>query len=336
MKKRILAMLLASLMCLSLAACGGGDSTADNGSANDTPADTGADAPAEGDGGSEGGASYKIALLMSHQTNAFTNAVSAGARAKGEELGVEVEVFDGSQDQATQNSQLEQCLNQGYNGILVEPVTVDGIAPAVKEANEQGIPVMTVVQKMTQQNLAVAYRGGNDANAGRLQMEKAVEMLGGKGNIALLYGPMGSDGQLIRKEGYDAVLADNPDVQVVFEETANWVTEEALSLVETWLSTGTEINAIVAQNDSMALGAQKAIEDAGKQDDILVFGVDAVDDAIAAIAAGRLDGTVSQDASGQGALGVETMVNYLNGEEVEPEAFTECIWIDSSNVADYQ
>ncbi len=335
MKKRILAMLLASLMCLSLAACGG-DSAADNGSANDTPADTGADAPAEGDGGSEGGASYKIALLMSHQTNAFTNAVSAGARAKGEELGVEVEVFDGNQDQATQNSQLEQCLNQGYNGILVEPVTVDGIAPAVKEANEQGIPVMTVVQKMTQQDLAVAYRGGNDANAGRLQMEKAVEMLGGKGNIALLYGPMGSDGQLIRKEGYDAVLADNPDVQVVFEETANWVTEEALSLVETWLSTGTEINAIVAQNDSMALGAQKAIEDAGKQDDILVFGVDAVDDAIAAIAAGRLDGTVSQDASGQGALGVETMVSYLNGEEVEPEAFTECIWIDSSNAADYQ
>ena len=300
------------------------------------PADTGADAPAEGDGGSEDNASYKIALLMSHQTNAFTNAVSAGARAKGEELGVEVEVFDGNQDQATQNSQLEQCLNQGYNGILVEPVTVDGIAPAVKEANEQGIPVMTVVQKMTQQDLAVAYRGGNDANAGRLQMEKAVEMLGGKGNIALLYGPMGSDGQLIRKEGYDAVLADNPDVQVVFEETANWVTEEALSLVETWLSTGTEINAIVAQNDSMALGAQKAIEDAGKQDDILVFGVDAVDDAIAAIAAGRLDGTVSQDASGQGALGVETMVSYLNGEEVEPEAFTECIWIDSSNVADYQ
>ncbi len=335
MKKRILAMLLASLMCLSLAACGG-DSAADNGSANDTPADTGADAPAEGDGGSEDGASYKIALLMSHQTNAFTNAVSAGARAKGEELGVEVEVFDGNQDQATQNSQLEQCLNQGYNGILVEPVTVDGIAPAVKEANEQGIPVMTVVQKMTQQDLAVAYRGGNDANAGRLQMEKAVEMLGGKGNIALLYGPMGSDGQLIRKEGYDAVLADNPDVQVVFEETANWVTEEALSLVETWLSTGTEINAIVAQNDSMALGAQKAIEDAGKQDDILVFGVDAVDDAIAAIAAGRLDGTVSQDASGQGALGVETMVSYLNGEEVEPEAFTECIWIDSSNVADYK
>lgn len=329
MKKRILAMLLAALMCLSMAACGGDEKPAEDTAANDATT-------AEDGGDTAESASYKIAVLMSHQTNAFTNAVSSGAKAKGEELGVEVEVFDGKQDQATQNSQLEQCLSQDFDGILVEPVTVDGIAPAVKEANEQGVPVMTIVQKMTQQDLAIAYRGGNDANAGKLQMEKAVELLGGKGNIALLYGPMGSDGQIIRKQGYDEVLAENPDVQVVFEETANWVTEEALSLVETWLSTGTEINAIVAQNDGMAMGALKAVEDAGLKDQIIVVGVDAVDDALAAIAAGRLDGTISQDASGQGALGVETMVAYLNGETVDPVAYTECIWIDASNVADYQ
>lgn len=319
MRKKILAMLLAFMMCLSLAACGSSDAAEENaasGAANNRP--------------------YRIALLMSHQANTFTHAVADGAKKKGRELGVEVEVFDGSNDQATQNAQLEQCLSQGYDGILVEPVAVDGVAPAVSEANDQGVPVMTVVQRMTQQELAAAYRGGNDANAGRLQMEKAVEMLGGKGSIALLYGPMGSDGQWIRKQGYDEVLAENPDVKVVFEETANWVTEEALSLVETWLSTGTEIDAIVAQNDSMALGAQRAVEDAGRQENILVFGVDAVDDAIVSIAEGRMDGTVSQDASGQGAMGVEAMVQYLNGETVEPEIFTECIWIDASNVADYQ
>lgn len=319
MKKRILSMVPALILCLSLTACGSGGAAAEN------TADDAAN-----------GKPCRIALLMSHQANAFANAVADGAREKGGELGVEVEVFDGNHDQATQNSQLEQCLSQGYDGILVEPVAVDGVVPAVEEANEQGIPVMTVVQKMTRQELAIAYRGGNDANSGRLQMEKAVEMLGGRGNIALLYGPMGSDGQRLRKQGYDEVLAENPDVKVVFEETANWVTEEALSLVETWLSTGAEINAIVAQNDSMALGAQRAVEDAGRQDDILVFGVDAVDDAIEAIAEGRLDGTVSQDASGQGAMGVETMVQYLNGETIEPEVFTECIWVDASNVADYQ
>ena len=86
----------------------------------------------------------------------------------------------------------------------------------------------------------------------------------------------------------------------------------------------------------MAMGALKAIEDAGKQADIPVFGLDAVSDAVKAVADGRLAGTVSQDAPGQGALGVETMVKVLNGEKVEPINYTECVWVNKDNVADYQ
>ena len=186
-----------------------------------------------------------------------------------------------------------------------------------------------------QEEHAKAYRGGNDTNAGELQMQSVVDLLGGKGNIAVLYGPMGSDGQLARKGGYDKVLENYPDVKVEFAETANWVTEEALSLVENWLSTGTEINAIVAQNDGMAMGALKAVEDAGLQDKIIVVGVDAVDDALQAIADGRLTGTISQDAPGQGGLGVQAMVDFLNGQEIEPVVYTECIWITKDNVSSY-
>ncbi len=324
MKKKLFAMLLAAMMVLSLAACGGNTETPAN---NDQPADNGGETEKTG---------YKIALCMSHQTNAFTIAVGKGAQEKAAELGVTLDIFDGKQDQATQTSQIEQCISSGYDGILVEPISVDGIVPAVKAANEAGVPVITVVQTMSgQDEYAKAYRGGNDTNAGKLQMQSVVDLLEGKGSIAVLYGPMGSDGQLARKAGYDEVLANYPDVKVEFAETANWVTEEALSLVENWLSTGTEINAIVAQNDGMAMGALKAVEDAGMQDEIIVVGVDAVDDALQAIADGRLTGTISQDAPGQGALGVEAMVQVLNGEEVEPVVYTECIWITKDNVADY-
>lgn len=170
---------------------------------------------------------------------------------------------------------------------------------------------------------------------GELTTEQLIRMMVGR-DIAIIYGPMGSDAQLKRKAGYDEILAKYPDVKVVFEETANWVTADALKLVENWLSTGKEINAVVSQNDSMAMGALKAIEDAGKQDSIPVYGLDAVSDAVKAIADGRLAGTVSQDAPGQGALGVETMVNYLNGKKVEPINYTECVWVDKSNVANYQ
>ncbi|MBQ8144091.1 MAG: sugar ABC transporter substrate-binding protein [Butyricicoccus sp.] len=313
--KRLIAMLLAAMMCVSLAACGGADTASDAASSAE-----------------EGG--YKLALLMSHQTNAFTTAVSAGAVDKAAELGITVDVLDGKQDPSTQASQIETCIAQGYDGVMVEPISADAIVPAVKAANEAGMPVITVVQQMKNQDtMAVAYCGGDESKAGKLQMEKALEMIGGKGNIVVLYGPMGSDAQLSRKAGYDEVLAGYPDVKIVFEDTANWTTEEALSKVETWLQTGTEINAVIAQNDSMALGALKACEDAGM--DIPCFGLDAVDDALAAVKAGRLDGTVSQDAYGQGAMGVEVMVAHLNGETVEALNFTECVWIDESNIADY-
>lgn len=319
--KRLFSLLMAGAMALTMAACGSDD-------AQNTSGDEGVQTSSGGDG-------YKIALLMSHQTNAFTTAVSDGARAEAEALGVTVDVFDGKQDQATQASQIEQCIAQGYDGILVEPISVDGIAPSVKLANEAEIPVITVVQKMTQQELAVAHCGGDDANAARLQMEKAVEALGGEGNIVVLYGPMGADAQLVRKEGYDAVLAENAGIQVVFEDTANWTTDEALSKMETWLQSGTEINAVVAQNDSMALGAQKAIEDIGMQDDIIVFGIDAVPEGIASVAEGKMDGTVSQDAAGQGALGVQIMVDHLKGNSVSSVTYTECIWVILDNVEDY-
>lgn len=181
--------------------------------------------------------------------------------------------------------------------------------------------------------MAIAYCGGDERKSGQLQMEHVIDVIGEKANIVILYGPMGSDAQLSRKAGYDEVLANYPDIKIVFEDTANWTTEEALSKVETWLQTGTQIDAVVSQNDSMALSALKAVEDAGK--DIPCFGLDAVDDALTSIKAGRLTGAVSQDARGQGELGVEVMNAYLNGETIEPLNFTECVWIDSNNVADY-
>ncbi|MGE4549439.1 MAG: sugar ABC transporter substrate-binding protein [Intestinibacillus sp.] len=332
MKKRLLSMLLLGAMAMSLTACGG-DKSGDTAKTDDGTQPSGTSDSAAGDSQKN----YKIALCMSHQTNEFPTAVGKGAKAKAEELGVTVEVFDGKQDQQTQINQIETAINQGYDGILVEPISADGIVPAVKEANDAGIPVITVVQQMKNQDtMAVSYCGGDEAAASKLQMQKALDALGGKGNIAIIYGPMGSDAQLKRKAGYDEILAKYPDVKVVFQETANWVTADALKLVENWLSTGKEINAVVSQNDSMAMGALKAIEDAGKQANIPVYGLDAVSDAIKAIADGRLAGTVSQDAPGQGGLGVETMVKYLNGDKVEPINYTECVWVDKSNVADYQ
>ncbi len=166
-------------------------------------------------------------------------------------------------------------------------------------------------------------------------MTAAAEDLGGEGNVAFLLGPLGSDGQIGRTTAYYDVLKDYPDINVVFEQTANWVTEEALAVTENWLQTGTEIDAIVANNDGMAMGALKAVEDAQMLDKILIYGVDATPDALAAVKDGRLKVTISQNTSTQGQVGLETLVKLANGEEVESEILVDFVLIDINNVDEY-
>ncbi|WP_105567277.1 sugar ABC transporter substrate-binding protein [Microbacterium halophytorum] len=285
-----------------------------------------------GESGEVSGEEPRIALVMSHMTNEFTTTIAGAAEAKGEDLGYAVTVFDGEQDAATQVSQIEQAVSQGFDGILVEPVSTDGVVPGLLAANDAGIPIATIVQRASEQSLAASYIGGDEERAGELQMQHALEDLGGQGSIAVLYGPMGSDAQITRNEGYETVLAENPDVSVAFEQSGNWVTAEALNLVENWLSTGEEIDAIVAQNDGMAVGAVQAIDNAGRAGEIAVYGIDATADGIAAIEAGGLAGTVSQDTAGMGELGVETMAKLIDGEQVPDEVLTEAVWITAENL----
>ncbi|MGI6544955.1 MAG: sugar ABC transporter substrate-binding protein [Fastidiosipilaceae bacterium] len=326
MKKKIFALALGLVMALTaFTACGKDEVKLT------TTAPAGEEQQNEATGGTK-----RVALVMSHLTNAFTTTFSEAAKEEAESIGVDLTVFDGKKDVATQIDQIESCIAQGYDGIMVEPVSVDGIIPAVKKANEADIPVLAVIQKMSDQSLAAGYVGGNDKGAGKLEMEKAVEALGGKGSIAVLYGPMGSDAQLIRKEGYDEVLADYPDVKIVFEQTANWVTDEALKITENWLASGTGIDAIVSQNDSMAIGAAKAISDAGKTESIPVYGVDATPDGLDAIEKGTMSGSVSQDTAGMGRLSVQTIVKVLDGEAVEDEVLTQAIWVTKENVAEFK
>jgi ribose transport system substrate-binding protein/inositol transport system substrate-binding protein len=146
---------------------------------------------------------------------------------------------------------------------------------------------------------------------------------------------MGSDGQLGRSKGYSDVIAQNPNVKVVFEETANWTTEEALRLVENWLQTGTKIDAIVCQNDGMALGAVKAVEDKGLSGQIKVYGLDAVPDALKAVKEGRLEVSVSQATERQSQMAIDIAMKLYRGETVPAENLVEGEVIDKTNVDKY-
>ncbi|MCD8357400.1 MAG: sugar ABC transporter substrate-binding protein [Clostridia bacterium] len=319
MKKFAALLTTGALMVGMLAGCGS-SSNAEAGSAASNSGDS----------------KYKIALIQQHQTNAFQIAVTEGAEAKAEELGVDLTFLSADQDAATQISQIEQCVSEGYDAILFEPVDPDGLGAAAKAAADKGVVVINIVSACTDWEdygiSAVSY--GDNVTAGEEEMQHVADLLDGKGNIAILTGPSGDASGLQRMQGYENVLKNYPDlVQVVQPADCQWDTASAQSTVESWLS-AYDLDAIICENDGMAVGAGNA---AGANSGIIITGVDGTPDGLEAIGDGRITGTVSQDGAAQAANGIEAAVTLLDGGTLESNVIiTTNIWIDSDNMSDYE
>lgn len=279
---------------------------------------------------------YKIALIQQHQDNAFQLTVSAAAEAKAEELGIELEILSADQDAQKQISQIEQCVAEGYDAILYEPVNPDALGDASKAAADEGVVVINIISAVTDwEDYGIsAISLGDNVTAGEEEMRHVCELLDGKGNYAILTGPSADSGGLDRLQGYRNILADYPDMKEVVEpKDCAWDTAQALDTVSTWL-TAYDLDAIICENDGMAVGAGNA---AGKDSGIIITGVDGTPDGFEAIKGGLITGTVSQDGGAMAANGLEAAVKLLNGETLEETTIiTTNIWIDADNVADYE
>ncbi len=278
---------------------------------------------------------YKIAMCQQHQTNAFQIAITEAATEAADELGVDLTIFDANQDAETQISQIEQCASQGYDAILFEPVDTEGLGSAAAEAIDQGVLVMNVVSTCEGwEDIGIAaFSGGDNTTAGEEEMQQVVDLLGGEGQIAILTGPTGDSSGNARYDGYMSVLENYPDIEIVAEAACDWDTALAQSTVESWL-VAYDLDAIVCENDGMAVGAANA---AGENSGIVITGVDATPDGLEAIANGTMTGTVSQDAAAQGRNAIYAVVDLLNGETLETNyIITQNIWVDSSNVAEFE
>ena len=231
--------------------------------------------------------------------------------------GVELIMVDSKEDVATQLGQVENFVAQGVDAIILIPANTDATDPMTKAAVDAGIPLVYVNRKPANLPEGVAYAGSDSIVAGTLQMEWIAEQLEGKGNVVIMNGNLSQEAAQQRTAGVKEVAAKYPDIKIIKEDTANWSRDQGLALMENWLATGDQIDAVASNNDEMAIGALAAIEAAGKLGQIIVGGVDASPDALDAMDKGRLNVTVFQNAAGQGEGGIKAAIALARGEEIE-------------------
>lgn len=245
----------------------------------------------------------------------FLQTVADGVKARAAENDVEVDIVSAEKSTDKQLGQVENFVSQKYDGVIVIPVDTAAVGPMTQKVTRAGIPLVYVNRKPANLPANVPYVGSDSVVAGQLEMTELAKQVGGKGNVAVLIGDPANEAATMRTKGCKET-AEKHGMKVVLEGTGNWERDKALTITENWLQSGQQIDAICSNNDDMALGAIKALQSAGKLDKVKVGGVDATSDALKALKAGDLAVTVFQDAKGQGAGSVDSIVQLHNKEKV--------------------
>ena len=320
--KKLAALATASIMVLSMAACGSSKP------AETTAAETeAAEAGEETAAAEEGAAAVEgsVGLSLSTLNNPFFVTLSDGAEAKAKELGVDLIVVDAGDDSAKQTSDIEDLISKNIAVLIVNPVDSDAVAPAVEDAIEKGIKVIAVDRVVNGVDVDCSIASDNVAGA-KMAADYLVELAGEGAKTAELEGVNGASATIDRGEGFHSVADEKLDV--VASQTANFNRAEGMTVMENMLQANPDIQCVFAHNDEMALAAIEAIGDK----EIIVAGFDATDDAIEAVKEGTMAATVAQQPDLMGATAVETATKLMAGETVEKTLPVEVSLITKDNV----
>lgn len=311
MKKKILALLLAgAMMAGSLIGCGRGS----NGGAAGSGAAS---------GGSNGGAQYKVGFSIAMRDQFWTsmeNAMKPFAQANG----INLSILDSNQDVATQLGHVQTWAADGYDAAVVGLANNDSAADILAAAGD-----MKIVFVNRQPNLdvlkdgQVVYVGTDETLYGTEQGNFLAKKFKDEGktevNIAMFMGTLGLDNVTKRTNSAKKALEDNGiKANYVFENTAEWDRMKSMDLFSQFMGTGTKVDAVICNNDEMALGVIEAMQTNGDKTIFCpVVGIDATDVGCAAVKAGTMACSVFQDPVAQGEGTLKCVLGLLNGTPVD-------------------
>ncbi|MGH1480925.1 MAG: ABC transporter substrate-binding protein [Geminicoccales bacterium] len=285
---------------------------------------------------------YKVGFSQMESNNPWRIAETKSFHDTAEDCNWDLIATDAAGSAAKQVADVDSMIAQGIDVLFLPPREEKPLIPAVMKAKAAGIPTF-LVDRSVDPNVAeagrdyVAFLGSDFIDQGRRVAEWTLENFeGDKGIIVELEGTTGSSPANDRKKGFDDVMAEHDNMEIVASQSGDFARDLGRQVMETLLQAHPDVNIVYAHNDEMAIGAIQALELAGRTpgDDVLVVSIDGTRDALQAIIDGKMGVTV-ESSPFFGPLACEVMERYADGEEIETWVQVQDRIFTADNAADH-
>ena len=262
---------------------------------------------------------YRVAYIARAQADSFAAWLANGVKEEADKYDdITVDVFDGQANDETENSLIENAITNKYDCIIIQPNNGEAQRPYAEQVVKAGIICITTNARIE------GIEGASSVDAdpyeqAAVNARMALEVVPEGATAVILRGPAGNFHADERLKAWMAEFFDKrPDVKIVGDDYANWNKDEAMALMEDWVTANEQpIGLIASMNDNMCAGALEVIKDNPAYADVLSFGVDGTAEACLLIEEGRMTATCLQNAYELAGLLLDTAHKLLTGEETQ-------------------
>lgn len=265
----------------------------------------------------------KIGVTMASFDDTFLTILRNSITDAAKKDGATVQIEDGGNDVGKQLSQVQNMIAQKVDAIIVNAVDTDATPKITKMVTAAKIPLVYVNRKPVDFDklpAGVAVVASDEKQSGTLQARQVCKLLGGKGDLLVLMGELSNESARARTKDIEDVIAtkDCSGMKIVDKREGKWSRTQGQDITMNWLSSGTKYDAIISNNDEMAIGAINALKAARKwTPKTIVAGIDATPDGLASMKSGELKVSVYQNASGQGQQAVAAALKLAKKQPVD-------------------
>ncbi len=271
----------------------------------------------------------EYAVVLKVLSSEFWQSMKSGVEQEAQRLGVSVDVYAANteDDVEGQTVIMENAVNKGYKGIAFAPISPDNLIPALAEASSRGIFTINIDEMVNVSSLNAlggkicGFVSTDNVDVGRMGAQYIIDRLGGQGKVAIIEGKAGTASGEDRRQGATDAFNAAAGIELVESQPADWDRTRAYDIATNYLSKYPDLVGIYCCNDTMAMGAQAAVNASGRQ--VLVVGTDGNSDAVESVNRGELAATVRQRPDAIGARGLELLVEAVKSGKIPDEPIQE-------------